>query len=259
MTNSFNLQFSKHKVLASHPTLQQLEYQIQPRPTESTASKSLHCVVSFLLLLEGSFSIRLQQSSAAEQNTEQFCPFHLPRWMDCQQFSLCIMNAKVLVQTGVLNRSAVVPGILIIPTTVRIAQHNTQKNPLPLKNPNILLYPTFNNISALHFCLLLLHCWIYMWDLISCISVLQTLSQPSTGKQESQISLAASCFPPLLLPLTFSDLWTICSHSIASFAIRSHKSKHKHCKVLHFQNLSLFWFLWKKIYATSMKESQFLS
>lgn len=61
-----------------------------------------------------------------------------------------------------------------------------------------------------------------------------------------QIYLLASCFAPLLLPATFSDLWIICSHAISSFGIRRHKSKHKNCKVLHFQNLLLFLLIWEK-------------
>lgn len=155
MTNSFNLQFWKQNILASHPTLQQPEYQIQPRLAWSTASKRWE----FPLLLEQSFSISLKHKAVQmSKNTGQFCPFHLPCWMDCQQFSLCIMNAKALLQKGVLNRAAVVPGSLLIPTAARAAHHSTRKNPLPPENPNILLPPTFNRLSALHFCLLFLHC-----------------------------------------------------------------------------------------------------
>lgn len=45
------------------------------------------------------------------------------------------MNAKVLVHTGVLNRPAVVPGSLIIPTTAGGAQHYQKKREKKKENP----------------------------------------------------------------------------------------------------------------------------
>lgn len=61
-----------------------------------------------------------------------------------------------------------------------------------------------------------------------------------------QISLVASCFPPFPFPTTFSDLQKVYTCSIASFTMRSHKSKHKQCKVLHFQNPLLYGVCGKK-------------
>lgn len=70
-----------------------------------------------------------KQHSWAEHRdrTGQICPFHLLCWMDHQQFSVCIMNVKVLVHNGVLNTPAVVPSSLLIPSTAGGTQHYQTK------------------------------------------------------------------------------------------------------------------------------------
>lgn len=169
--------------------------------------------------------------------------------MECQQLSLCIMNAKALLQKGVLNRAAVVPGSLLIPTAARAAQH-TEILP-PQKAQTFSLPPRLTtfllSISASPFCIAgytsgmgsvtFQCCTLYPSSLLG--------NRHHFGCLFRQISLVASCFPPLPCLLAFSDFWIICSHSIASFAIRSHKSKHKHYKVVHFQNLLIFCFFGK--------------
>lgn len=166
--------------------------------------------------------------------------------MDCQRFSLCIMNAKVLVHTGVLNRPAVVPSSLIIPTTAGGAQHY-QKTKIK-KSPQASISPrslTFNDVSALHFCLLFLNCWVHIWDLLSNMALLPTLSQYCTGNRNhfkcifKQISLVASCSaPPHWLSRSLNNLFT----QYCFLTIRSHKSKQKHCKISHSWNQLLFFF-----------------
>lgn len=168
--------------------------------------------------------------------------------MDCQQFSVCIVNAKALLQMRVLNRPAVVPGSLLIPTAARAAHkkvlspQKTQTFSFPSHLTTFLL-----SISASSFCIAeytsgmgsvkFQCCTLYPSSALGNRNHLRCLFR--------QISLVASRFPPLPCLPAFSDLRIICSHSIASFAIRSHKSKHKHYKVLHFQNLLIFCFFEK--------------
>lgn len=209
MTNSFSLQFWKQNVLASYPTLQQLEYQTQPRLAESTASKRCE----FPLLLEQSFSVSPKQGSAAEQNTGQFCPFHLLCWMDCHQLSLCIMNAKAQLQKGVLNRAAVVPGSLQFPLLQE--QHSTAHKKIlsPQKTQTFSFPPhlaTFLlSISASPFCIAE-HTSGTGSLTFQCFTLYPSFPLGNRNHFRCllrQISLVASCFPlPLLSPTFFWSL-----------------------------------------------------
>lgn len=176
MTNSFNLQFWKGNILASHPALQQPEYQVQPRLAESSASENqtLHCDVSFLLLLEGSFSISPKQRAAQLSRTQgSFVLFTcLAEWT----VSGSVYVSWMLKYWFRLESSIdllLVSGSLITPTAARAAQHNKispyQPHPKPQTSSS---HPTFNNTSALRFYLVFLHCWIYVRDLLNCMSVL---------------------------------------------------------------------------------------
>lgn len=139
--------------------------------------------------------------------------------MDCQQFSVCIVNAKALLQMRVLNRPAVVPGSLLIPTAARAAHkkvlspQKTQTFSFPSHLTTFLL-----SISASSFCIAeytsgmgsvkFQCCTLYPSSALGNRNHLRCLFR--------QISLVASRFPPLPCLPAFSDLRIICSHSIAS-------------------------------------------
>lgn len=127
--------------------------------------------------------------------------------MDCHQFSLCIMNAKALLQKGVLNRPAVVPGSPLIPTAAGAAQHtkkySTQKPQTFSFPPHLVTF--LLSISASPFCTAK-----YTSGMGSVTFQCCTLypSFPLGNRNYfrcllRQISLVASCFPPSPLPPTF--------------------------------------------------------
>lgn len=181
--------------------------------------------------------------------------------MDCQQFSLCIMNAKVLVHTGVLNRPAVVPGSLIIPTTAGGAQHYQKKREKKKENPPkpqsapvaLYLMMFLLSISASSF-------WTVEYTSGTCSVTWHCCPIYPSTVLETGITLSAfsSKFLQWLLVLhphwlsrSLNNLFT----QYCFLTIRSHKSKQKHCKISHSWNQLLFFFFNEKEYTQEVPGS----